>query len=317
MRFACFVLVLIACAGTASAQAPAAPKTPPASAPGASPAAAPPASPAPAAAPSAPGTPAAEPTAVPAAPAPDGAQPAPAAQGDVPPPPPQYPTPQSEPAAPTPPYQPLGGKPEPEIEKGDWDPWEHVGDAKHRHDGFMLRMSIGLGFGGTGGDNHVLTGEEVALAGLGLNYAIGIGGALTENLVLNADIFHSTIYDPEIQIDGEDAGRTSDLREDLGVGEDFELAGIGIGVTYYLMPANVYLAGSLGIGRVIFVDGSGDRGGSDVGFAANLMIGKEWWVGLDWGIGVAGQLIVIAAEDEILGDVGGIGFGVLFSATYN
>jgi hypothetical protein len=118
-------------------------------------------------------------------------------------------------------------------------------------------------------------------------------------------------------VDGDDLGRADELAEDRGVGEDTELTGIGVGLTYYLMPANVYFAGSLGIGKVIFVNGSGDRGGSNVGFATNIMIGKEWWVGVDWGIGVAGQLIVIAADDDFLQDVGGVGFGLMFTATYN
>jgi hypothetical protein len=289
---------LIASAGTALGQAPA---TPPTTAPAAAPAA-----------------PAAEPSAVPAAPPPAAPQPAPGQPSAPPPPPPEYatPAPATEPA-PAPQYKPLGGKPEPEIEKGDWDPWEHVGDAKHHHDGFMLRLAIGLGFGGVGGDQQILTGKEVALSGIGLNFGVGIGGALTENLVLNADLFQATLFNPEVEIDGEDAGRADELKDDLGVGEDSELTGIGIGVTYYLMPANVYFAGSVGIGKVIFVDRSGDRGGSDVGFATNLMIGKEWWVGVDWGIGVAGQLIIIAAKDDILGNVGGLGFGLMFSATYN
>jgi hypothetical protein len=83
------------------------------------------------------------------------------------------------------------------------------------------------------------------------------------------------------------------------------------------MPANLYVAGSIGIGEVVFVDGAGNRDGGDVGFAADVMFGKEWWVGLDWGIGVAGQFVLIAAHDRILGSVTGIGLGVVFSATYN
>jgi len=305
MRAACFVLVLIASAGTALGQAPSAPPTTaPAASPGSSPS-------------TTPAAPAAAPTAVPPAP-PPAAQPGPE-QPAVPPPPPEYatPAPSTEPPPPPPAYKPLGAKPEPEIEKGDWDPWEHTGDAKHHHDGFMLRLAIGLGFGGVGGKSPLADEDEIALAGLGLNFNVGIGGALTENLVLNADLFQATFFHPKVEVDGDDRGRADELAEDRGVGEDTELTGIGVGVTYYLMPANVYFAGSLGIGKVIFVNGSGDRGGSDVGFAANVMIGKEWWVGVDWGIGVAGQLIVIAAEDDFLDEVGGVGFGLMFSATYN
>jgi hypothetical protein len=255
---------------------------------------------------------------VPAAPPADATQPA-TQQPAVPPPPPEYaaPAPASQTPPPPPQYKPLGGKPEAEVEKGDWDPWEHVGDGKHHHQGFMLRLAIGLGFGGVGAKSPLPDEDEIALAGLGLNFNVGIGGALTENLILNADLFQSTLFNPGVEIDGNDVGQADELTDDRAIGEDTELTGIGVGVTYYLMPANVYFAGSLGIGKVIFVNGSGDRGGSDVGFATNLMIGKEWWVGVDWGIGIAGQLIVIAAQDDFLEDVAGVGFGVMFTATYN
>jgi hypothetical protein len=47
------------------------------------------------------------------------------------------------------------------------------------------------------------------------------------------------------------------------------------------------------------------------------MVGKEWSVGSDWGIGIAGQLIVLATHDDILGGLHGAIFNVMFSATYN
>jgi hypothetical protein len=47
------------------------------------------------------------------------------------------------------------------------------------------------------------------------------------------------------------------------------------------------------------------------------MVGKEWWVGADWGIGLAGQFVYVAVEDDVLGDVSGLALSLLFSATYN
>ena len=48
------------------------------------------------------------------------------------------------------------GTPEPEIEKGDWDPWEHATADMHRHDGFFLRLRIGPATAAVGGDDHSL-----------------------------------------------------------------------------------------------------------------------------------------------------------------
>jgi hypothetical protein len=83
------------------------------------------------------------------------------------------------------------------------------------------------------------------------------------------------------------------------------------------MPVNIYLAGSVGIGQAVFEDGRGDREGSDIGIVFDAMVGKEWWVGTEWGLGVAGQFIYLRAEDDIFGDVNGIALNAMFSATYN
>ncbi len=307
MRAACFVAVLMACASVAVAQAP-------------GPQPAPPATPAPAPAgpiTGPPAAPAASPPAATPAPAPppeNAPAPPPPADG-APPPPPSY-APAEQPASPAT-YGKLGGTPEPEIEKGDWDPWEHVGANKHRHDGFMLRLAIGVAFGGMTGDDFLLDGSETAAGGAGFSTTIGIGGALTDNLVLNADLFQMTVLDPTIEVDGHELGDADVYGEDRGVGENVELTGLGVGVTYYFMPVNVYIAGAIGLGQVVFVSDSGERAGSDAGLALHALVGKEWWVGVDWGIGVAGELAFVSAKDDYLGDVTGLGFAVLFSATYN
>ena len=125
------------------------------------------------------------------------------------------------------------------------------------------------------------------------------------------------MFNPSVSVDGHHIGDAQDVGRNVGVGEDIEIAGLGIGVTYYIMPANVYLAGSIGFGQARFEDTSGDRADSDIGIAGNFMLGKEWWVGRDWGIGVAGQMILLAAHDDILGRVHAMALNVMFSATYN
>jgi hypothetical protein len=191
----------------------------------------------------------------------------------------------------------------------------------HDHDGFFMRLALGFGGGSVWGNQHVLPDvEKVTLTGLGFGSELAVGGAITNNLMLNADLFQTSLFNPSVHKDGQHLGSASDLPRlgsDLGVGEDVTLAGFGIGVTYYFMPVNVYLAGSAGIGQVVFEDFNGSRAGSDFGFAGNVMLGKEWWVGPDWGIGVAGQLIIIVAHDETLGPLDGTVFNLMFSATYN
>ncbi len=283
----------------------------------------PPAQPAPAPSPPAaqpqPATPQPQPQPTPGSPTAPAEPPPEVGTTPPPPPPPTYPAPeapaQEQPPAPR--YEPLG-RPEPEIQEGDWDPWEHATPDKHRHDGFYLRLSIGIGGARIGGDDHILTGiDEVVIDSVGLATSIGIGGALTDNFILNADLFQTMLFNPSIEIDDDDVGDADDLDFDVGVGDDAEIGGIGIGVTWYIMPVNIYLAGSVGIGQAVFEDGRGDREGSDVGIVFDAMVGKEWWVGTEWGLGVAGQFIYLRAEDDIFGDVNGIALNAMFSATYN
>jgi hypothetical protein len=233
------------------------------------------------------------------------------------------PTPTPAPAATEPPppqYQTLG-KPEREEAEGDWDPWEHV--RGNRHEGFFLRLSLGMGGGVIGGDAHVTRGSEVSASGLGMALDIAIGGALVENLILNADIFRAVLFNPSIEEDGNTIGDSDiegdadDIGDAIGVGQDVSLAGLGIGLTYYIMPINLYLSGSIGLGQAVFEGDRGDVEGSDLGLGLNLMVGKEWWVGADWGIGLAGQFVYVAVEDDVLGDVSGLALSLLFSATYN
>jgi len=313
MRVIALLLGLSAYGSLAAAQAPsptspAAPAAPPPATAPAAPGAAPPP---PAGAPADPAQPTTPPAAAPTAPAEPAPAPAPA------PPPPSYPPPANQPEQPPPPpqYAPLG-EPSEEIKKGDWDPWEHV--RQRRHDGFFLRLAIGLGGGVLGGDDHADEAfNEVGVGGLGLATDIAIGGAIVENLILHADIYQVTLFNPTVYADDEDVGDADEVGDMLGVGQDVRLAGLGVGVTYYFMPVNLYIGGSVGLGQAVFEGDHGDTEGSELGFGFNAMVGKEWWVGADWGIGLAGQLLVISAEDEVLGKINGLAASVLFSATYN
>jgi hypothetical protein len=80
------------------------------------------------------------------------------------------------------------------------------------------------------------------------------------------------------------------------------LAGIGGGLAYYLDPANVYFAGSLLATSLQISDTTNGQnrtvGETDSGFGVELLVGKEWWVSDNWGIGAAAQFIYGAMQDK-------------------
>ena len=58
------------------------------------------------------------------------------------------------------------------------------------------------------------------------------------------------------------------------------------------------------------------KGESEYGIGFNAMVGKEWWVGEDWGIGATGYLSYGTMKDKDY-TINYFYVGVLFSATYN
>jgi hypothetical protein len=60
-------------------------------------------------------------------------------------------------------------------------------------------------------------------------------------------------------------------------------------------------------------------GGTDLGFALDLTLGKEWWVGGSWGLGVAGAFGFHSVPQSEDSDLRWEGFDLAlrFSATLN
>lgn len=270
----------------------------PAAAPAAAPAGVPPVQPV-----------AAEPAPATSAPAPAAGQaaPAPGADGDAAPSPP--PAPPSSPAATTPPPPPpaprygrFGGDPEPPIEPGSWDPWASPVPGRFEHDGFFLRLSIGPGMAN-------VTRPDYRWSGFALGMGVSIGGSVIENLALHAD-FHTTLLPNPTE---RSFGRKHDFNADIV----FE--SMGIGATYYIMPVNLYVSASGGIGVLAFEDDFGDSKETGAGLALGGQIGKEWWVGTDWGLGIAGQVQYVRVRDYVKDQarLNGLALSILFSATYN
>lgn len=173
------------------------------------------------------------------------------------------------------------------------------------HDGFFLRLS-----GGGGGASSTLDvpGLESEFSGGSGDINIAVGAVVATNLALHGTFFGWSVSDPDLDVEGVGSGE---------VDGTFSMAAFGGGLTYYFMPVNMYLSGSLGGAQLNF-DGSGVEGESDTGIAGELILGKEWWVGNSWGLGVAGSYGFHSIPD---GDVdenwSGNSWSIRFSATLN
>lgn len=189
---------------------------------------------------------------------------------------------------------------------------EQFNPGAERHDGFFLRMATGPAALGVGvsGDRR-----EYGFGGGGQQFELSIGGALSENLILHGDL----IAMGSENLDTEDAEIELDDRV-------LTLGGLGGGLTWYWMPYNIYVSGSV---LVVYGELNHERGDDDFhteltldrAAMARVMVGKEWWVSDNWGLGVALSVYGGAglADDQTEEDMDA-GFGgasLAFSATFN
>jgi hypothetical protein len=166
--------------------------------------------------------------------------------------------------------------------------------------GFFLRLAAGGGVAETKND-----GLPLKFSGSGVELDLAIGAVVTENLALHATIFGWLISDPDVE--GGVTGTASG---------DVDMTAFGGGITYYFMPVNIYLSGSVGFGSL---SGGGDISGeSDSGLAGMVTAGKEWWVGNSWGLGIAGVFGFLSfPEPDISENWSGWNLAIMFSATFN
>jgi hypothetical protein len=175
----------------------------------------------------------------------------------------------------------------------------------HTHDGFFLRLSGGVGYASTSEDFEA---GELKVSGPSGDANLAIGGVVSPNLALHATLWAWALSDPDVEFEN----LSSELNGDV------TLSGFGGGLTYYFAPSNVYLSGSVGA-AVMEVDfDGGPEAESDTGLAVDFTIGKEWWVGNNWGLGLAGALGFHSVPDQG-GDenLTGTSVGLRFSATLN
>jgi hypothetical protein len=179
-----------------------------------------------------------------------------------------------------------------------------IAGARDHQGGFFLRLSAGGGVASTSVED---SGDEIKLSGPAGDLNIAIGAMVGSNLAVHGTLFGWAVSDPDAEINDIEG----ELNGDLG------MSAIGVGLTYYMMPANVYLSGSVGLGALSFDAGDADIE-SDNGMAVDLTVGKEWWVGNNWGLGVAGSLGFHSIPDgDIDENWSGTNFAVRFTATMN
>ena len=184
---------------------------------------------------------------------------------------------------------------------------ENVYAEAYVHDGFFLRLAPGFGWNVTSSESG---GNTLKMSGGSGLFNFAIGGAVAKDLILQLDVSGVSTSDPKATLNG------NDLSSNV-TSADTSL--VGIGMTYYL-PSNYYFTGAIGT-AASSNKSNGTVNRTNNGYGANVMIGKEWWVSDNWGLGIAGQFLHTVCHDKPISgaepEVKSTSFGVLFSATYN
>jgi hypothetical protein len=180
-------------------------------------------------------------------------------------------------------------------------------EGEHMHDGFFLRLAPGIGVMST---SEKYGANKYEYSGASGHFNFAIGGAVVENFIVHLDLSGVSMSEPKFKVNGQStSGATGDHNTSIA----------GLGLTYYL-PSNFYLTGAVGTAKTS-MKVNGNTYETDKGIGFNVMVGKEWWVSDNWGLGVAGQWLYAKCPDKPVAgttpDVITSAFGVLFSATYN
>ncbi len=159
--------------------------------------------------------------------------------------------------------------------------------------------------------------QGLAIDDPGAAWDLAVGGTVWKGLSVHGTYFGAIAFRPEVKT-GSTVTRSGDKTS-------FSLIGLGPGVTYHFQPMNLYLSYSAGVGWSVlrFYEHKLNvpDGWSNIGFANQLVVGKEWWVWKRLALGVALQGLYARVVDR--GGAGvdyhynSFGGGLLFSATYH
>jgi len=148
------------------------------------------------------------------------------------------------------------------------------------------------------------------IGGSGASFGFALGGAVYEGLILYGEFALSGPGRP-LTLEGA-------VPAELDV-QEANLVGLGVGAAYYLMPINVYFSATV-LASFLSIEGPNSTTfDSSTGPGLSLMLGKEWWVSADWGLGIAAQTWLATMGGGELGSARWKATtGTLaFTATYN
>ena len=179
-------------------------------------------------------------------------------------------------------------------------------DEARQHDGgFFMRFSPAFGASSTKIEDAFGQAELSGPAGA---FEVALGYGVSRNFIVHANLGAWSMVDPKLDLDG-----TEFPTDDLTM----TLTCFGAGVTYYVGNSNIYLTASLGLANLT-ASLDDESANTDMGFAVEAAVGKEWWIARHWGLGVGGVVNYHSVPDADIDEKwSGTSFGIRLTLTMN
>ena len=185
----------------------------------------------------------------------------------------------------------------------------------YRHDDFFLRAAGGFGYmtNSISFEDDIF-GEEITskASGVSMFYDFALGGVVANRLAFHINFLETVMLSPtfEYEVSGE-------THEPPGDADGGTLA-FGFGLTYFFMPINMYISPEFGFNSLILKEDGEDIPDTGMGFLTRMLVGKEFWVSDNWGLGFALVFDYLMNSDSDIEETWhGMCFGGLISATYD
>ncbi len=178
------------------------------------------------------------------------------------------------------------------------------------HEGFFLRLSGGPGMAITSAKGDFIKTE---VFGIGGDYNVAIGAALSKNFIIHASSWGWHLIDPTVKVSLGSLSGENQL-EDTTLGVHM----LGVGATGYFGD-NFYATASAGVALLVMTVNGENKDTDTPGYGLDLALGKEWFVADNFGVGLAAALGVHRVETKDQGNppLMGTSLGLRLSATFN
>jgi hypothetical protein len=152
--------------------------------------------------------------------------------------------------------------------------------AEHRHLGIFGHLDLGVAYLRTTGSR---SGSSFAGEGVALGFAAAFGWAPNDEWALALEVWEWKALSPS----------------GLGSSTSVELQALGLNITRYVVPANLFARVVISGTRLAITDGGDyvEYASSDIGFGLKVLLGKEWLVNSALGIGLGAELFFSVNRD--------------------